>query len=237
MRALWLLLLVSCAQDRERAPTRPGGPGGGDTTPGMIDAPDGTDDGSAVIAGRVCLVADLRLPTAGCAATGADNITVTLGTKTALTAVDGTFTIAVPSGSSLTWRATGAAIISSVMPFSVDFVIPAITVDNYGNLLITNGVLLSPGQGSVIARVVQGATLTAGATASAQPTPQFATLYDGISPTAWQGTATATFGVAWVTGIPVGATTLTATPPSGNPQAAVIPVEDQAITFVTIEIP
>jgi hypothetical protein len=159
MRALLLvaLLVAACKiEDKDRAPTVPGGPSG--TGSGAnIDAREDDGDGGAAIVGRVCLVTDLRQPATDCANTGAGDLTVTLGSKTTTTVEDGTFSIEPPSGSNLTWRVTGADIVTSVTPFSVDTVIPTIDTDVYTDLLSTNGVILIAGQGSVVGRVVQGA--------------------------------------------------------------------------------
>jgi hypothetical protein len=228
--------LMACEAAVDDFPINPGG-GGGASGSGAGDAAVDGDDGGTQLAGRVCLVSDLRAPTSGCATTGAQDLTVTLGTRTAMTAFDGSFTIDVPSGSNLVWRASGPAIVTSVMPFSPELVIPAVSIDRYDELLLANGILLIPGQGSLIASVIRGQASLADATALVEPAPQFATLYDGASATVWDLDATGARGTAWVTGIAEGAAVLRVTPARGTAQDAVVPVEDRAITFVTVEIP
>src|ERR1043165_3884112 len=82
---------AGCHDDVEMFPIGPGGfgPGGG-TTPD----PPGVDGkgGAPTINVRVCLINDPRKPTEW-PASGADGLTVTLGTETATTAADGSFTI------------------------------------------------------------------------------------------------------------------------------------------------
>ena len=238
MRRLALALLAACQTEHPDNPLEPGGPGGGGSmVPPHGDA--GTDggDGGAGIAARVCLVKDLRFPASGCANTGADGITVTLGTRTATTDATGAFTIETPLGSNLTWHAARADLITSAVPFSGDLVIPAITADDYNTLLTDNGVLLSQGQGSLVLRIVEAGVLLAGAKATIAPVSQFATFYDTNDKTQWDQNATGPAGVAWITGEAAGAATVTITPPSGSAQQASFSVEDLGITFATVEFP
>jgi hypothetical protein len=236
-----LVLVAGCdfVKDEDRAGTLPGGPGGvGTPGPGGdVDAGDPTGDGGLALVARVCLTRDLRTPSSGCSLTGAGDLLVTLGTRTAITNPDGTFTIAVPAGSSLTWRVVGTDTITSVMPFSADLVIPVISIDDYADLLTSNGAILVPQQGSAVVRVAANNVLLSGALVTTDPPATFATLYDGASAAVWDTDGTGVFGAAWVAGLPVGPAALTATPAGGGAQSVVTVIEDQAITFVTIEIP
>jgi hypothetical protein len=239
MRVLAVLVVAACQTDHPDNPLEPGGPGGpGSMVPPHGDAGVGdAGDGGAGIAGRVCLVRDLRAPETACANVGADGITVTLGTKTALTDATGAFTIETPLGSNLTWHATRNDLVPSVAPFSGDLLIPAVTADDFNELLTDNGVLLSEGQGSVIVRVVQTGMLLAGAKATSAPVAQFGPFYDSSDKTVWNQNVTGPLGVVWISGAAVGATTLTITPPSGTAQQTILPVEDLAITYATVEFP
>jgi hypothetical protein len=230
--ALGLLAVVAgCPAEGDDFPINPGG-GGGAGGNGGRDAATDSDDSGTNLTGRVCLVSDLRRPTTGCSTTDAGDITVTLGTKLAITNADGTFTIETPSGSNLVWHASGTTIVTSAMPFAAEFVIPAITVDDYADLLISNGVLLTPGQGSIVARVVRGTVAVTGAIASVIPAPAFAPFYDGSSSAVWDRDSTGQFGTIWITGAAGGATTMQVS----NVSSTQI-VEDQAITFGTIDLP
>jgi hypothetical protein len=139
---------------------------------------------------------------------GCGDLTVTLGTRLATTNADGTFTIETPSGSNLVWHASGAGIVTSAMPFAAELVIPAISIDDYSDLLISNGVLLAPGQGSIVARVVRGTAAVADAIASVNPAPQFPPFYDGSSATVWDRDSTGELGTIWITGAALGATSV-----------------------------
>jgi hypothetical protein len=216
-----------------------GGSGVGDAGTGVGDA--GTGDAGTALRGRVCLLTDLRRvgDSTACAGTGANGLVVSLGTRTATTAADGSFTIVAPLGGGLTWHVTGSRIITSVMLFGADPTIPAISDVVYGDLLNTNQVTLADQQGSIVVRVVSGVTPVVGTTATSIPASNRLALYDGNNATVWteNRTGTGPRGIAWFTDVPlaaIGATlaTVTLTPRGLGPVPAV-PVENQAITFVT----
>jgi hypothetical protein len=223
-------------------PLLPGGGGtganGGGNGPPSDASSDATDavDATAMIAARVCLVVDLR-SLAPCASTGADGLMVTLGDESAVTAADGSFTIVAPAGANLSWTVTGASVVTSRAELSASREIPAILTDDYATLLLANGVVLSAGQGSLVTHVIDAAAPVVGATATASPVAQFATLYDGGSATIWDQDATGSFGAIWNTGLAVGSTTLTITPSGGTPVATDHTIADGAITFTTVDVP
>jgi hypothetical protein len=240
MNRVWLVLAIAGCKspsNHDDFPVMPGGPGG---TGVMIDGPLPADafdsDAGTTIAGRVCLVSDLRA-LATCAATGAGGITVTLGTRMAVTTDSGAFTITTPSGSNLVWRASGVGIIPSLIAFGPSAVIPAIGGDDYAELQLANSILDQVGQGAIVARVVRAGAAVAGATVQIAPVAQYATKYDGLAATAWTELATSTAGTAWIAGVEVGTPTITATPPSGSGASESVRVEDRAITYVTVDLP
>ncbi len=231
-----------------------GGGGGGGVGlvdgPRPIDAPPptGGDAGidSAIDAakfnGRVCLVSDPRVLTqivsaTACASTGAGGFTVKLGTATATTNTDGTFTIDAPDGpaGSALFHVTGGAIVEMYM-FATDFEIPAITKTQYAQMLTDSNVRLVPGEGSVIAQVVHNDAAIASVTATASPVAN-ATLFDGSTATAWSmGSATGSFGAIWLAGLDQGdgAVALTTVYNGVTLTSAAQPVFDGAITFVDV---
>jgi hypothetical protein len=234
----------------------PVGPGGGGQTPigggGRTDAgtgDGGTDagDGGVALTGRVCLLGDLRSigTLASCKATGARGLLVTLGTRSATTADDGSFVISVPPGGGFSWHVTSGnteRIEPSVMAFGSDATIPAITVTDYLELLNTNTMTLLDQQGSILVRVLKGGAPLAGVTGvllgSAVANE---THYDTNSAAIWGTAQTAGAGMVWFAGVP-----LANTPPTqvqvkltvqGASVTQTVPVENQAITFVTAEFP
>ena len=240
-RAWLLVVLVACKSsdgDDGEFPVLPGGGNGGAGT--VLDAglpPDTADpDAGTQLTGRVCLVSDLRALTT-CAATGAGNITVTLGTRTATTMDDGRFTIATPVSTNLVWRASGAGIVSSVMAFGTTTSIPAIGIRDFNDLMNANSVVQQADEGAVVARIVRNGTPQTGATAASTPLAQFPTKYDGATPLAWTELATGAAGTAWLPGVPIGTATIAVTPASGTAADVDVRVEDQAITYVTIDLP
>ena len=238
MKLVWMVVVLAACH--------PGGgddypvqPGGDDTpgTEGRIDAAilDGSD-ASATLAGRACVLTDLRDVTT-CATTGAGGLQVTLGSQTATTASDGTFTLPTPAGTMLVWHVSGTDVTPSVMPFGATSQIPVVTTAVYLDALNTNGVLLAAGQGTAFVRVVSGAAALTGATAVASPTPTFPAMYDGASSLAWNQSATGSRGMVWIAGVDAGSLTVTVTPPLGTGYPITVPIEGDSITFATLDIP
>jgi hypothetical protein len=237
-RVLLLAALAACqSSDGDDFPVSPGGPGPGglgnmlDASP--IDAAD--PDASAMLTGRVCVVSDLR--GLACAGSGADGITVTLGTKTATTLANGAFTIETPAGTNLVWRASKLGFITSLMAFGPSSTIPMIRDQDYIDLQNANSVTLIPGEGSIVARVVRNKVPVSGAVVSVSPLAQFATKYDGATAIAWTELATSAAGTVWIPGAVLGANVVTASPTSGAAAMETVLVEDQAITYATIDLP
>src|SRR5688500_17136393 len=142
-------------------------PGGGHVVGGTarIDAAIDGGDASTTITGRVCLlVMDLRTLTA-CSATGADNLTVTLGTSTAITAADGTFTVMRPADTTgLTWSVTGADIVSSAVAFGSTTTLPAFGKIAYQQMVADNQAVTSPSDGAMVVRITRAGAPVATAT-------------------------------------------------------------------------
>ncbi|MBX3158777.1 MAG: hypothetical protein KF773_22610 [Deltaproteobacteria bacterium] len=235
----WFVAVAGCHDALEHYPVNPGGGPPGTGGPGVPDAPGvGLDGAPGTITGRVCLLVDLRrLSTCAVQAPG---ITVTLGTSVAITAADGTFTIQVPLGSTLVWRVGGANLTTSVIPFSAAApLLPVIRDADYLDLLTSNGVLLSDLQGSVVARLVRNGAPLPGAAVAVAPTTPFPVFYDGNSALVWNQNATGPAGLAWIPGADATQPlTLAITPALEPPTSAVqVRVENQAITFVVIDVP
>ncbi|HWU89420.1 MAG TPA: hypothetical protein VN253_19300 [Kofleriaceae bacterium] len=253
-RVVCLLVLVLAAGcpggGGDDYPIGAGGGGGGPTTPGAskdaavedasqrdaaIDAPPGQ------LIGRVCLLTDLRLINAApgdCAATGASNLRVTLGSSApVLTNDDGTFLIAEQAGSNLAWTVTGVTLVTSVIPFSTSRLLPAIRDTAYGDLKSSSSVIVSPGEGSIVARLVKNNASITGARALVNNGESLQTLYDTANATVWGTQGTGSLGVAWLPNNLAGTRTLIVSPPSGASFAVPVTIVDQAITFVTIAVP
>lgn len=235
-RLACVLLVAGCTTPLpDDYPVAPGGwaPGGNNARDG---GPDDGGDGGATIAGRVCVVDDQRdLET--CAVTGAGSLIVSLGGRTAVTEDDGRFTISTPGGSNLVWRVSGPGHITTVMPFGAVTKLPAVTVATYNEVMSASGVVLSIGQGSLVARVVQGGQPVVGATATVTPDAQYEPFYDGASAVEWDDDATGTYGLVWIPGAPVGTATVTVMRAGSSSATQNFLIEDQALTFQTIEIP
>lgn len=262
------VLVTACrSTGADDYPSRPSPGGSSAMSPGgssgNVDAGVGdASDAGVVMAGRVCLVSDMRKLTA-CTTSGADGFTVTLGApgaanpSKATTGNDGRFQIAAPLGNGFVWHVTGTgrvgslAIEESVMAFGTENLIPAIGVEDYNAILETNhGTTLAANHGSVVVRVVNGVAPVANIDViKVTPTPDLdlAAQYDSDDSLNWNDLETHANGVVWVTGIPTQPVTSTApaTPviiTLGQPLTAGIKatinttVEDQAITFVTVPV-
>lgn len=227
------LLLGGCQPEPKDFDPLPGGGGGlGGSSGGNTDGPLG-DALINPLSGRVCLVTDLRQPLTGCSTSLAGNLVVTLGSSSAVTEADGSFVIETPGGTGLTWRVTGANIVTTVSDLGTIPQVPAIGVSRYNDLLLDNGIILSPGQGSVVIDVVDSDGAVSGVLASSTPLAQFATHYDGASALVWDQDQTGSFGIAWIPGVAAGPAVVTIDPPVGSDVSSTIAVEDGAITFVT----
>jgi len=202
----------------------------------------GVDAAPTMVAGRVCLYVDARAPTT-CQQTGAGGLKVTLGTTTAstmaTTAADGTFSIAVPAGTptSFLWHVSDPTLETSVMRYAEGKLIPAISITNYALLEDNNGVASNDvGTGAVIARITIAGAPIKGATATASPQQLYAPFYDGTNPQVWLQAATGAAGVAWFPDASLGTLTVTATYMTQH-AAAMLPIEDQSITYTVLDLP
>ena len=245
---IWALVVVcaACTSNTNNYPVGGNGGDGGVTVDAkkLMDAPTGMDarDGAvaavdaAKVNGRVCLLADPHKLTS-CASTGAGGLTVRLGAQVPVTTNDdGTFTIDFEAGS---WRVTGPNIVTSIRLFS-DYQIPAISTATFNAMKTANGVAILPGQGSIIAHIVQNGTGYAGVGVSTTPmNATYDPFYDTATPGTWTQTGAGPNGVAWIAGLDVGMApdSVKAQPPGLGAQAitsAPQPVVDGAITFVDI---
>ena len=225
--------LAACHDDVEMYPIGPGGYGPGGGT--MPDAAIGDDSGGgSTINGRVCLINDARNPTT-CASSGAADLTVTLGSGTAMTSADGSFTIAKATGTGLVWRVSGATIQPSAMQVSTVATIPAISTLLFEDMVTTNQAIIPEGTGSIVARFTMSGSGVSNLIAATSPDAG-QIFYDGPSATVWDTTATGPFGAIWAPGLATGAATLTV---SGSADTSVtgIPVYADTVTFVLAEIP
>ncbi len=229
------VLLAGCQPEPKDFPPLGGGGGGPGGGAGGGGADAATDALQNPLTGRVCLITDLR-QLGDCATTGADGLTVTLGSYEAVTEDDGTFIIEGSQGTSVAWRITGPNIVTSVQGLSIVHQIPAIRSSRYADLLLDNGIILNPGEGSIVVEVLENNAPRSGALASTNPQASFATRYDGNSALVWDQDQTGLFGIAWLPGVDAGASLLTIDPAAGANVDTTITVEDGAITFVRVSL-
>lgn len=232
--AALLLVAAGCGgDDGNHFPVNPGGGGSGSST--LPDA--GTDAGEGTtIAGRACLLGDPRALTT-CASTGADGLTVTLGDKTALTTVDGSFVIDRPTGTGLVWRVSGTGVESSAMPQATSKNIPVISSLLYGDMLASTNAIVAAGDGAIIMRVATAGTGVAGVIATPSPQPDSLVYYDGASATDWRFDSTGAFGIVWVPSILAGTASVALAHGSAQSTVVNIAVYANTISFAFAAAP
>ena len=242
--AVVALVLAGCeSKELEWYPIEPGGGGGtgGSTTP---DAATDASDASAMISGRVCLLgANLRtVSTAACATTGADNLSVLLGTSSATTTADGSFTLLRPATTSgVYWRVSGAGVVTSLVAYGAKFgtaampMLPVFDTVAYEQMVSDNQAASTQG---VIVQVTKGSAVVSGATVQITPTQDGSIYYDDATDGAWDTVnGTGAFGVAWIPSVAGTSAQLTVTSNAMQTLVTGIPLSTGALTFLTAEIP
>jgi hypothetical protein len=263
-RAALALVLVACSSSGKDFPplhegSGPGGNVGTGTGPGGTGRDAGIGDGSASdagvpIAGRVCLIQDLRSLTTNCSDNGAGGLTVTLGAPatdagttttvvgTATTAKDGSFAMVAPIGTGFTWHVTGTNLQTSVMGYGTENIIPAILDQPYLELRSSNTPQpVDLDHGDVVVRVVRGVAPVTGIAATVAPQAETVPHYDSNNSGAdWNTIATQAAGVVWIPDAQVGPARVTLRAADGTtitPDIFDTAIEGQAITFLTRTIP
>lgn len=217
-----------------RFPIVPGGAGEGSAS--VVDAGSEGDASSSMISGRVCLLSDARQPSS-CASSGADGFTVTLGSQTATTGGDGSFTMTRPSGSGLVWQVSGTGIEPGAMRLSSGTTIPVMNSLLYGDMVASQTAIVSVDTGAIIARLTRASAPLTDAVVVASPQPDSETYYDGAGVTAWELDATGPFGIVWISAISPGTASLSLDTGAVQNTVSGIPVFAGTITFELAEIP
>lgn len=202
MRSLAFLALVAACV----AACTNGGPDYPITTQSGV-APGGTGGSATVIVGRVCVLTDPR-NFSSCITIGAENLTVTIGNQVATTATDGSFvinppTITADAGPTVV-TVTGVNVIPSSQVLAPSVLVPVLRQDLFSRVLAANGIVLTPGSGSIMAAIVRGGQPVSGVTAVSTPSPAFGPFFDGTTPTAWTLNGTGAEGVAFFPGFTPG---------------------------------
>jgi hypothetical protein len=199
----------------------------------------GVPSNTGTIAGRVCLIMADPRALATCADTGAGGFTVALGGVTATTAANGAFILTPPAGSNLMFTVNGPSIVTSTQMFSPTNVIPAINADLFEQVLAANGIVLSPGSGSIFSSVFARGVPAAGITAASTPSPAFGPFFDGTTPTSFTLNATGARGVVFLPGVAIGPASVTFSDLATANETTVdgIQVVDGGITFVDAVLP
>jgi hypothetical protein len=202
----------------------------------MADAAVESDAASTELAGRVCLLSDARAP-GTCASSGADGLTVTLGSQTVTTGADGSFTMTRPTATNLVWSVSGTGVEPSAMRLSSGAKIPVVSTLLYADMIAGMNATITVDTGAIIARITHAGAPLAGAAVVATPVPDSETYYDGAGVADWNFDATGPFGVVWISSIATGTASLAVTAGAVQDTVGGIPVFAGTITFELAEIP
>lgn len=234
-----VLLCAACGADDEAAfPVEP-------TTSGAAIASGssgsngggGTDGTATLLRGRACVLDDIF--STACANTGAGGLTVTLGDQTTTTADNGTFTISGGFGINQSFLISGADVVTTSQALTPSLHIPVLRQAAFDRILAENGIVTSPGSGSIFATVVRGGVPVLGVTVQSTPSPAFGPFYNGTQPPPWTLNATGARGIVFVPGLPAtGPADLSFRSGTGGEAiVAGIPVINGGITMVETVLP
>jgi hypothetical protein len=239
------LALVACgggSGSDDDYPVRPGGGGTGGQTGGadarMIDGGGGED-----VNGRVCVISDLRRWTSGCATDGVAGLTVAIGSASATTTDDGSFTITPPTEVVALVQISGAGVARSFNPYDptlAELALVAPTDGAWDDVQQELGIASADGNGALLVELRVGADTIPGVTVDSDPAPganaNGEIYYDNAAdPLAWDVDATDGDGKAIIADLPAGNVDLVETADVGTAAAAVT-VQADAITFFRMAI-
>jgi hypothetical protein len=95
---------------------------------------------------------------------------------------------------------SGVGIIPSSQTLTPAAVVPALREELFSRVLAANGIVLTPGSGSIMATVVRNGQPVTGVTANSTPSPAFGPFFDGTTPTAFTLNGTGAEGVVFLPG-------------------------------------
>lgn len=236
LSACLLLLLVGCTeQDGPKYDVNtPGGPGG-------TGAPSGSGT-AARISGRVCVLADAQILDA-CSIHGAGGLTVAMGSATATTSADGSFTIEPGATTDATTMlsVSGTGVVPSQRAIGAGNIVPVMSNDLFNKMVLATGITTEPSSGSILASVNTRAGLPAsGITATSNPTLAAGPFFDSTGTSPWTLDATGARGVVFFPNVStLGPTGLTFTDPATGGETTVggVQVVDGGITYVDATLP
>ena len=167
-----------------------------------------------LISGRVCM-SDSMIDLGNCSTAGVGGLEVSIGSSSATTNDDGSFTIDRPTGSLLAFTVTGEGVVPTTTPFSPSQTIPAIDADVFARTMTSNGIELEDGAGIIRGSVVRAGEPLSGVTVSSAPVASFDPFFDG-DPSGFDPDGTGSRGVFFVPGVTFGNASLTLNDPLGN---------------------
>lgn len=221
-------VVAGCGDDLDDYPIVPGGPVGPGFAMPPGPGPGGPDGGAdlTVVAGRVCRTLDL-LDLSACAPIGVGGMTVAINGVSTLTAPDGTFELAMPSASLMSFVVSGPGAITTTTPFSPSTTLRVIDADVFARALASNNIDLPLGTGAILGNIVRAGLPAAGFSVQSAPLSVFGPLFDDV--TGFGFDRTGARGIFLVPGV-TGPANLVFSP--GESLVAGIPVINGGVTLL-----
>lgn len=245
------ILAAACAA--EDPPTGPGGGGGGGG--GTGGSPDGGsfgDGGSGTgISGRLCIVDDVRIPELCPTVSGIGGVPIEVNGVTTTSADNGSFSVASPGGSIAKLRIAFGddGYRDVVVPIGLSngtasgLKLPLIRETTWQSLLTRASAIEPDNSASIASYFVRGDFAVTGVEVQAPAGSTTFPIYDRPNdpPDDWAaGALTGPRGAAIMVGVPASNPDVSflVIPPDGAPlTTAGVPVEADALTFVTVSLP
>jgi hypothetical protein len=241
----WTMLsMVNCSSQevcKADFPCLPGGGGtpGGGSNAGRADARSIDAVPSNSVNGRVCIVTDFRMFSGCTPPTIATAVTALPSNATAMTAADGTFTVATADITTY-FKVEGPELATTLTAFAGNALstqkLAAISAARYLQFQQDNAFALPLDHGTVLVQVQRATTVTPGVLVTASPTPLTETRYAGNSAIVWN-TRPGNDTIAALIGLPQGTVTVTAAAANAPVVTArMVPVQGGAITIMGVTI-
>jgi hypothetical protein len=179
-----------------------------------------------------------------CSIKGGGGLTVAMGTATATTTADGSFTIEPDATTNIATTpisVTGPGVVASQTSVHGSNIVPVMSNDLFNQMVLATGITTESNAGAILATIDTNAGLAAsGVTASANPALAVGPFFDSTGTSPWTLDATGARGVAFFPNVSTaGPTTLTFSNAATGGETTIdgVQVVDGGITYVDATLP